>query len=197
MKKIILPLVFLIIFIINIVNNISALEIGISPASLNFDVNPGETVCKDIILYSSQNVILIGEDRWSRTNSKNLRDYSISFKSSEVILDYPKEISVNQKKQISLCISGNKPGNYYGSLIYNTEKLASVGIWINLKISGEVDETQKNNYSENNFIQITGKVVNNLNNSSSRIWLFLPTLFLIIILICLIYFLRKKQMKNI
>jgi hypothetical protein len=190
---------FILVILLLSVSFADSLEIGISPANLSFIADSGEIVCKQIKIFSSDDIRLNGEDTWARNYSNNLKEYNLSSDSLFIFINYPKNVSVSSKKEINICISGDKPGVYYGAIIFRPDSgNAGVGNWIKLKVNGEVIEDQSE--------IITGRVIeedemikktSEENNISTKMINLIFTLILLGLFISLIYYRKKQREKDI
>lgn len=124
-------LVFLFIFSIS---GVYALNMEISPANLDFDLDLGELVCKNVSVKSDYFGFIIGEDYWSNTASKDIGDYV--FESPDGLeIDYSKELQGLGESKV--CIYSENPGKYDGVLVYSLEdSRLGVGTWLNVSVSG-------------------------------------------------------------
>ncbi len=192
------PLFFTFSIILSIIfftNFSSAVQIGISPPQLEFKANLGEKVCKEMFLFSEQKEKFTGSDTWTNLEDdfKNIKKYNKNSSFFKINLEYKKELTFKEKADLKICISGNNPGEYYGAIIYSTNKSVAVGSWINLKVYGN-DNFNKDfdkNINENNLV--TGKIINLedvLKNKSSL--LFLVFSFFMLIVLCYILILLFK-----
>lgn len=152
---------------------VSSIDIGVSPANLNFVVSPNEVSCKKVILFSDKLVNFHTEDKWSLENTKDINNYSIDSKNLNLILTYPKEIDFKNKKNIQVCFKANYSGKYYGILIFK-ENNSGIGIWISSTVEGniylnnteEIISTQEkihlNYHISNNFYLIYSSLITSL-----------------------------------
>ncbi len=189
--------VIILIFLLNIVH---AVSMGISKSELDFYGNLGEKVCKKIYLYSNSETGLISEDKWSMGNSRKLSDYKYSSNDFNIIIEYPHNISIYEKKEINVCIIGNQDGRYYGVLIYKQPKMIGVGTWLDITIGNGINPNKPINQSiKNNIISLIGFTVNDENNkvSINRNILVLNLIFLTAILLLLLIYLKRKNIKII
>lgn len=149
--KIILS-VILILFLIVFV---SATKLGISPAKIEIKGETGNKICKNVYLFSDYDGYLIGKTKWAKSGGKDFRNYNLDAENLYMGVEYPRRINVSDKKEIEICLIAEKPGDYYGALVYSTENgSAGIGTWIYANILGEEIEQEK-------VISLTGKVINN------------------------------------
>lgn len=152
MKKI--SIVVTVLFLINFISLISAVKIGISDSKIDFSGKINEEMCNKITVYSDYDGFLIGKTKWAKSKEfeKDLRYYILNYSDIGVKIDYPERVKVNEKKEIEICLTGEKPGDYFGALLYSTENsYAGVGVWIYANIYGEETKQEKTSL-------ITGKI---------------------------------------
>jgi len=171
--------------IILLISFVSASEIGISPSKLEFSGKVGEVICYDITLIADDKEVLIGKDRWSLRDSKELNDYNSRADEFGIEIDYIKSIEFKGSQDVEVCLRAIEPGIYYGALVYQAGS-AGVGTWIRVTISEDREKTETGNAG------ITGKVINE-NNSGIFVLAFGEVLFLVIIFILLIFIIRKRR----
>lgn len=132
MKRIVL-LFLLIIFLMQL---ISSLGIGISPAYINLEAKIGEKICNEVTVYSDRSINITIESRWTDNDSRNLRNYNLRKENLKIELISPEKIFVSSRENIEICFIGGREGNFYGAILFDSENgYASVGSWINLKIT--------------------------------------------------------------
>ena len=169
---------------------------GISKSELDFYGNLGEKVCKKIYLYSNSETVLISEDKWSMENSRKLSDYKYSSNYFNIIIEYPYNVSIDERKEINVCIIGNQDGRYYGILIYKQPKMIGVGTWLDITIGNGINPDKPINQSiKNNIISLIGFTINDENKVSiNQNILVLNLIFLtVILLLLLIVYLKRKK----
>ncbi|MBI2629276.1 hypothetical protein HYW74_04280 [Candidatus Pacearchaeota archaeon] len=182
---------------------VSAVEIGISPAQLEFKADAGQEVCKKVSVYSGEDENLIGSDKWSseKTFVKDIRKYTLSANGLGITFKYPKEVYAKRQLEFNVCISGNKAGTYYGSLIYSTNKSAAVGTWIILKVNGnaaeenEIGNESSGSDGESVLNKITGAVSGMSTTQLAMIPMLTSTLVLVIVLIYMLSLNMKLNAK--
>lgn len=161
-----------------------SLEVGISPAYININVNSGETQCRNITIYSSQDKLFTGVIKLSEKNSRNINDYNLFYNENDISINYIKNIKVSKQEKVNFCVSGIKSGKYYGALLYSTDK-TSVGIWININ----VNENKNQN-------EINSMAVKNISENKNYL-IVIPTIFLAAILIYLFYLKNKIKISDV
>jgi hypothetical protein len=117
----------------------SALEIGISPSEIEFDVKEGEILCKGINLFSDKEVSVSSIDYWTNGGkSRSLGDYFIKPEDFDISLDYPSRFSFNESDKINVCLTGIRGGIFYGALIFDIEGTnKGIGAWIRAVVRSE------------------------------------------------------------
>ena len=136
------------------INSIHAINLGINPSKIDFNGEVNHLICKNFSLLSSQpNLYVFGEDKWSSNkNSRNIRDYTRNSSNFGIEIKYPKQVQINDRKIMDLCLKTDKSGEYSGVLIYITNSTIAIGMWI------KVESTQdKNTNPTNQLASITGK----------------------------------------
>jgi hypothetical protein len=115
----------LLIFIL--INFVSAIELGISPGKVEFS---GE--CENITIFANGRII--AEDKWSKTESRNLEDYNLNARDVGVEINYEKNFIVDGKRKIQICVKAE--GRHYGIFLVRQEgSIAGVGSWLTLDIN--------------------------------------------------------------
>ncbi|MEM0465248.1 MAG: hypothetical protein QXW97_00935 [Candidatus Pacearchaeota archaeon] len=188
---------FLIITCFFIINSVISLELSISPGNLNFSGNVSQRICKEIFIKTSYAGNILGETKWIKKFNKkrDIGEYNLKPEDLNLIIDYPSKIKsdgISLKKEI--CITANKSGEYYGAITYKTQEgYAGVGSWIYVNI-----EKEQKNY-KNSIEKITGMSIlleNNSKNFDKKIFLYIITCILIMLMIFLIILLFiKKNLK--
>ena len=181
-----MKLFIFLVMLIFLINFVSANEIGISPAKIDFIGKVGDAICKEITLFTKDKEVLSGEDRWSAKDSKELKDYNLRADEFGIEIDYIKSIEFKGSQNVEVCIRGLESGFYYGALIYQVDS-AGVGMWIKVNISG--DENKKTNPG---IVRLTGNVISD-NNSGMFVFAVGEVIFLVIIFIVLVYIVRKRR----
>jgi len=114
--------------------------LSVSPTQINFDLMKGERKC-DIVGISNDKIMnLKGSDKWTNDiDSKGkLSEYTMPASALDIEIDYQKQITNTQSKDIEVCITGNRVGEYFGALIYQSDSSggvsAGVGIWLMINV---------------------------------------------------------------
>lgn len=178
MNKKVIWILFFPLFLLQL---ISSLELGISPAHLNFEVKAGMQACQNMTVYADKSINIAIKDRWTGIEkSKNLKEYNLSSEDVDIKTVFPARISVsaNKEKNIEVCFLPEKAGKFYGAILFESEAgYASVGSWIEL------------NAAENgNVIPITGNVLGGI----KVVNLLFIELFSTVIEILVLFILIKK-----
>lgn len=178
------------ITIILLINLISAAKLGASPASVEFNGSINEKICQRIILFSS-NETIIGDDKWSFNKEfvKDIKEYNTNAEDLDIKIDYSKEMFVENRKEIEVCLTAKKSGNYYGILSFRTEnKPAGVGIWV-------IVDIDNNGSIKLGSFKITGSAIDDkiINQDMVKMALGFNTFFLFIDFLVLIIMKRKMR----
>jgi len=146
MKKTLFYFLIIINFIFINQAFINAAQLSIGPSELFINGTIGEESCKEIKITSDYSGNLIGEIKWAKISSRELKDYALNQEYFKIIENYPKKIYFDGKdmKTFKICFNGEKQGKYNGVLIYKTEGgYAGIGIWIHLKLENkEINKTK-------------------------------------------------------
>ncbi len=195
-KLIILASLFALAIILLSISIVKAVEIGISPAQLEFKADAGQEICKKLKVYSGEEDNLIGMDKWSSEKAfvKDIRKYTLNSNELEITFKYPKEIYAKRQLEFNVCIISKKSGTHYGSLIYSTNKSAAVGTWIILKVNGNAAEGDNENDNGSDEESVLNKITGRITSMSSAQLATIPMLIsTIILIIFLIYFLNLSK----
>ena len=176
MKKILF--IFLFIFL---TTKIYAASLTVSPEQVNFELNQGETICKKINL--DGNGIILIKDKWAEKweDQKELNLHKLNSNELNININYPKNISINGREKIEICINSEEFGKYHGILLFREENSKSgIGIWLNVTV-------KKDEF----FSKITGALINSEKEKLDKvnlmvIFTFILLLFLAFVLIILI-----------
>lgn len=160
---------------------------GLSPAYLNLEAKTGEQICENISVYADKSIDIIIKDKWTGVEkSKNLKEYNLSKEDFNIKIVSPERISISadEKKNAEICFSGERAGNFYGAILFESDGYASIGSWVNLNIT-------KN--QENNFNSFTGSVIKDI---SKKGYLILGV-GLILEAVVLFFLIKKIKLKRI
>lgn len=164
------------LYLIFFVGVISASEIRISPSQINFEGKTNYEICKKINLFTSENSLILGEDRWAEKGylERNFSEYKYPANYLDLEVIYLKQIYVHGEKNIEVCIRGKEEGVYNGILLFKVNKNpAGVGSWININLTK----------GENSLTKITGAVIGNEDTNGFLIILFLLLIVLLFLLV--------------
>ncbi|MBS3085414.1 hypothetical protein J4225_01895 [Candidatus Pacearchaeota archaeon] len=172
-------------------NIVSAVQIGISPPQIEFEGKTEEKICRTITLFSEQEEKFIGIDKWviEKNFVKDINKYNTTSSALGINFYYPKELIVKEKSEIKVCIEGVDSGDYYGAIIYSTNKSVAIGSWISLKVYGSKKNLQ-NKTKETIFI--TSRTIEE-NNGDKKLFLYLNSVLTIILAYFLIVLLKSKE----
>jgi len=184
------------IFVLLFIGSTSATLLLLHPPKIEFNGNTNEKICQNISVFSDYKGNLTAKIRWTDKNgSKNLNDYELNSSNLRITNDFSeKVVSNNKMKEVDICLTFEKSGEYSGALLYNTENSpAGVGIWVYANIKG-------NNYNIN-ISKVTGNLIislkNVMNNSKNQKGLLVSsTTFLLFILFMLLLFVEKRMEKE-
>ena len=132
--------IFLFLLMLN-----GVIAVGFSPSSLVFELEPNQEECETIILTSDSETISVS-DSWAENKDvewkislfeKNTNYHGIS-------INYDNELSIDER-EVEVCLSGGKLGEYHGVLLLREEQQGSsivqMGIWLKLIIE-EIEQEQ-------------------------------------------------------
>ncbi|VVB78812.1 Uncharacterised protein [uncultured archaeon] len=134
-------LIYCILIIILNLALINANQLSINPSELFINGTIEKENCNELKISYESSGNIIGESKWSFTNSREIKDYTIDSQYLGLIEKYPKKIYFKDRdtKTVDICFDGEKPGSYNGILVYKTESgLAGIGIWIHLKLENKI-----------------------------------------------------------
>lgn len=118
---------------------------GFSPSSLIYTLKPGENQCKTITINSESNTIAV-EDKWAENKNVEWKvsEFNTGASSHGISISYPKQLSLNER-DVNVCLSGNKIGEYHGVLLLKEEQqgnsIIQMGVWLKVNI-GETSQSQ-------------------------------------------------------
>jgi hypothetical protein len=175
--------IFLFIFLLPIVNSAT---LSMSPQQIDFQGNTGEKICNQINLKTPDEATLIGETNWAEKGylERKLKNHNLLEEDLDLIIEYPKIIKIINNKSIEVCITGKKPGNYHGIILYRIEdKPIRVGIWMNVSLE------------KKGILRTTGKIIDDKSNNNSNFFIGI-TFLLLLIFLALIWKLKKPSSKK-
>jgi hypothetical protein len=186
------------VIVLFLISSVSATLILLHPPKLDFSGNSDKQLCQKYSVFSDYRGNLIGNLRWSKKESKNLKDYNLNSSDLGIKTDFPdKIVSNNDKKDANICITFKDGGKYYGALLYNAENSpAGVGIWIYADVKGS-----KNGINFTKISEITGNAVGSLKNvvndtKNQKALLVSSTTLLLFVLFILLLFVEKRIEKD-
>lgn len=137
---------------------VGAVELGVSPPSIDFYARAGEEICNSIELFSDLDEVEVGvEDLWSDAGvgQKNPDFFVLDFFPG-VNLDYEKFFVLEERRDFDVCLRAEKKGDYQGLLVFNVlNGSLAIGCWINVYV-------EEGNYAGGSFL--TGKSIANIAN---------------------------------
>ena len=179
MKSKIICLIFILLLLLLIPFSSSS-TLGISPGTIEFFEEPNQIICKNFTIFADNDSLFYGEVKWSKENSKNINQYTLSSEELNINTNFPNK---TKSGQYQICLSVKKEGNYFGALMYKLKDSSyGIGSWIELSIA-------KNN-SMTKILLLTG---NAINKTGSKKIFFLTPILLLIILILLLSKLKKRK----
>ena len=160
----------LIITLIFQISLVSSLNIGITPAKIEFNISKDETQCQKITLFTDEKVVFIGEDKWTaKKDSKDIREYTLNVKESEIEIKYPKSMILSEKEKFDICVTAKKSKTLQGVLVYKTEKGAGVGTWIKINGKNEIPAKQILFSSSLILMLILGFMIKRLKSKNNKV----------------------------
>ncbi len=131
MKKLIIILIVVMIFLIS---NVSALTLKLSPSPLKLYGEPNTEICTKLTIeYSIPDGIVEGRDLWAEegVTDKDLSLHTLSADdpSLNLVVTYPKSVTVEGNfKDVDVCVTTPDRGLYHGALTYKTIQPGMIGI---------------------------------------------------------------------
>lgn len=135
-------------------DEVSALELGASPAQLVFEGNVGKLVCTNLSVESNRALRVVFNERWSVRNraggwaeqpllaGKEL-GLSVALPSS-MELERARGRNERWEALFPVCIVGEREGTYAGLLFIVPEKgIAGVGVLMRVRLEGEGREEER------------------------------------------------------
>lgn len=175
-----------------LINFVYALDIGVSPPEIIFS-DSEEQKCQEIKIISEEKMLFSLEDKWNTiSNSRNPLFYTSVREKAGVVLDYEKQVIVNGKEYIRICLKSLKSGKKQGLVILESNS-ASLGVRIEVRSELEREELSLEVITGN---AIRGEEVkeNNFDFSSVVLFLIFSDFFLLIVLLALIFHLNRKRL---
>jgi hypothetical protein len=186
-NKILITFFLFLISLLLLISLTSAVKLGVSPSAINFNGYINEKICNKIILFSSNETILI-DDKWSLNKEliKNINEYNNIAEDLGIKIQYPNKIRVEAKQEIEVCLTAKNIGKYYGLLNIRTEnRPAGIGIWMSVLVG--------NNPSINSN-KLTGNVIDDktINQDKIKMALSISSMTWMIVLIFLIVVKKRR-----
>jgi hypothetical protein len=144
MKKLI-GLVFVLLFPLCV----SALQF--SPTTLEFGMKENEVLCKKIN-FEIENFATV-RDAWAENSDDgwSVSNFKTSAEGLGLVVNYPMELN-SEEKEIQVCLSGSKPGNYKGALVFREQKVGNsiiqFAVWLKVSVAGTVEEPEENAHED-------------------------------------------------
>ena len=138
---------------------------GFSPSSLIFNLSPGEEECQKVSISSDSNNISVS-DSWAENKDIKWGISSFDKEASyhELDLEYEKQLSIS-KREVEVCLSGQKIGEYHGVLLLKEEQkgnsIIQFGVWLKAVIS---EEKSKETISNQISSEASGGGESNISN---------------------------------
>lgn len=182
MKKLILFFSFL-FFLSFVTSN----ELKISPEEISFVGKPNELICNNVQIKVSNDSIITIKDRWAKKdfNKRDFKSHNLTNKDLSLEISYLSNINVKENSKAKICLTAKESGFYHGLLLFRKkESLSGIGIWMSVNIS------DKEKFST----LITGETIsfNNTDNKELSITYLLIALFVLILILEIIFYLKKK-----
>lgn len=177
--------IFFIFLFVFLIVKICTANLIVSPEQIDFELMQKETSCKNLSL-EGKGIILV-KDKWAEKweTRKEFNLHKLNSNEVKIELDYPKNISIDKKEKIEICLTPEEFGKYHGLLLFREENSKSgIGIWLNVSVK------------RNEFLnQITGAFVDSKNEKLdlSRGILIFSFVLLILLSAILIILIRKTK----
>lgn len=139
MKKI-----FLFAVLIFFCGQVSPLEF--SPTSLEFNLEKNQQDCKNIFVKLDGQTSIT--NFWTEDENAEWRisQFQTSSQELEITVEHSPQIS-QSVKEVEVCISGERSGNYRGALIFRQQEsgnsIVQFVVWINLTVTGENEQSEE------------------------------------------------------
>jgi len=139
------------------------------PPSLEFNLEKNQVLCKKINFQINQLTEI--RDIWAKNFSEkwSISNFETSRMLHELNLVYPEKISP-EENEIELCLSGSKPGNYKGALLFRESEIGNsviqFAIWLKVLIKDEEPLMQQ----EKNNTKKHSERSKNSGSSSGKVW---------------------------
>ena len=127
------------LFVFVIVSTSMASAVGFSPSSLTFSLEQNQEECK-MITIDSESETITASDSWAENESVEWKVSSFDPEASqhEISINYDNELSIDER-EVEVCLSGNKIGEYHGVLLFEEEQqgnsIIKFGVWLKVLIN--------------------------------------------------------------
>lgn len=192
MKEIVV-LIVTILFLIILINNVSAVKLGISNSSMEFVGEVNEKICRNIMVYSDYDSFITSTTKWAEIENSNrdIRNYNLESYDLGIKIDNLNKIKINKQKEIEICLTGTIPGRFNGALLFGTENsYAGIGTWINATIRRE-------EIKQGGINLLTGKAIDDFGYEGNKIKIFLMYSLIVLLFIFSILLLISRRLKPI
>lgn len=127
--------IFCLLIVIFLIPIVDAVKLGASNSNINFSMEVNDKECNRVEIGTDYYGNIIGELKFAKTNSPNIKNYKFDGNYFKIKTEYEKEINFKKpgNKETEICLTAKNPGNYSGLIIYKTNgKNAAIGIFINI-----------------------------------------------------------------
>ena len=133
---------FFLLFItltIVVLNTIQA--VGFSPSSLTFELEPNQEECKMVTIDSESKTINVS-DSWAENENVEWKvsSFNTDVSNHGITISYDSELSIDER-EVEVCLSGTKSGEFHGVLLFQEEQQGSsiiqFGVWLKVVIADE------------------------------------------------------------
>ncbi len=177
-----------IIFIL-LIPSVLAYELGISPTQITLEGKTNEQLCTNMTVISKDyNDSITVESKWASQgiNDKDISLHTLTPDILKIKAEYLSTFTLNQRKQIELCLTAQDAGSFHGLMLFKTEKSnIEVGNWISLTIAQGENTPQ-------GTIALTGSTISEIPSGGILILELTFSLILIVVFIFLLTMRKKK-----
>lgn len=145
---------------------------GFSPSSLIFNLKPGEKQCK-MISITSESETITADDKWAENKNVEWKvsEFNTDASSLGISINYPKELSLDER-EVNVCLSGNKLGEYHGVLLLKEEQqgnsIIQMGVWLKVNIGKTSQQTSTLSASATTSSGTTNSIISTAKNISTE-----------------------------
>jgi hypothetical protein len=124
------------LFLILAVSIVTA--VGFSPTSLTFNLEPGKENCKMITLNSESSTISVS-DSWAENPEIEWKvsNFNTPAENHGIFINYPEELPIDER-EIEVCLSGSKLGEYHGVILMKQAQqgnsIIQLAVWLKVVI---------------------------------------------------------------